>query len=85
MRAQPLILLMPLVGCSGEPSDTTNTTDNIIGGVDDISPYLLEVERMADGAMLASKVIAIRASTADPSCSAGGMGGGMGSGPGGMP
>ncbi|MEZ4384189.1 MAG: hypothetical protein R3A79_22840 [Nannocystaceae bacterium] len=56
----------------GQP-DTINTTDNVIGGVDDLTPYLLDVKRMADGAMLASKAIAIAGSA----CSVG-MGGGGG-------
>ncbi|PCC69696.1 Dioxygenase [Nannocystis exedens] len=51
----------------GQP-DTTNETDNIIGGEDDKTNYLLTVARMPDGAMLASKVIAIRASLDQPSC-----------------
>ncbi len=58
----------------GQPG-TVNTNDNIIGGVDDLSPYLLDVARMPDGAMLASKTVAIRSSTDDALCSAGGMGG----------
>ena len=52
------------------PPDTTNETDGIFGDVDDKAPYLLDVARMPDGAMLASKVIAIRSSTGDPLCSA---------------
>ncbi|WP_434422579.1 protocatechuate 3,4-dioxygenase [Nannocystis pusilla] len=61
----------------GQP-DTTNETDNIIGGEDDKSNYLLTVARMPDGAMLASKVIAIRSSLDQQSCQTqgGGMGGG---------
>lgn len=58
----------------GQPN-TWNTNDNIVGGVDDLSPYVLDIQRMADGAMLASKVIAIRSSTADQICSIGGGGG----------
>ncbi|MEZ4429765.1 MAG: hypothetical protein R3A51_18970 [Nannocystaceae bacterium] len=54
----------------GQP-DTINSNDNIIGGVEDITPYLLETARMADGAMLASKIIAIPASAAAEWCSAG--------------
>lgn len=50
--------------------DTLNTTDGVIGGVPDLGPYLLDTARMADGAMLASKVIGIRPSTDDPLCSA---------------
>lgn len=56
----------------GQP-DTVNTTDNVIGGVDDLTPYILDVARMADGAMLASKAIAIAGSA----CSVGMGGGGM--------
>lgn len=52
----------------GSP-DTLNTTDGIIGDVGDLAPYLLETARMADGAMLASKVVAIRASIDEPVCS----------------
>lgn len=52
----------------GQP-DRTNETDGIFGGVADRSPFLLDTARMPDGAMLASKVIAIRASTAEPLCS----------------
>lgn len=63
----------------GQP-DTTNGTDNVIGGEDDQAPYVLETARMADGAMLASKVIAIRSSTADSLCTAQGAGGGGGPG-----
>jgi protocatechuate 3,4-dioxygenase beta subunit len=52
----------------GQPN-TTNESDNIIGDTVDKSPYLLDTARMPDGAMLASKVIAIRSSTAEPLCS----------------
>jgi protocatechuate 3,4-dioxygenase beta subunit len=56
----------------GQP-DTTNDSDNIIGGVSDKSPYLLDVERMADGAMLASKTIMVQ--PGGPGCAtAGGNG-----------
>lgn len=63
----------------GQP-DTTNDTDNVIGGEDDKSPYLFDVQRMPDGAMLASKTITIR--SGGPGCTAAGSGGG---GPGGPP
>ncbi|MEM9457327.1 MAG: protocatechuate 3,4-dioxygenase [Myxococcota bacterium] len=53
----------------GAPN-TLNTTDGVIGDVADLSPYLLETARMADGAMLASKVVAIRSSVDEPLCSA---------------
>lgn len=60
----------------GQP-DTTNTTDNVIGGESDLSNYLLTIERMPDGAMLASKVVAIRSSLDQATCQAKGGGGGM--------
>ncbi|WAS92732.1 protocatechuate 3,4-dioxygenase [Nannocystis punicea] len=61
----------------GQPN-TTNTTDNIIGGESDMTNYLLTTARMPDGAMLASKVIAIRSSLDQPTCQTqGGGGGGM--------
>lgn len=63
----------------GQP-DTTNATDNIIGGESDQTPYVLDTARMADGAMLASKVIAIRSSTDEALCATQGGGG-----PGGPP
>jgi protocatechuate 3,4-dioxygenase beta subunit len=59
----------------GQP-DTVNSNDNVVGGEDDLSPYLLDIERMPDGAMLASKLVAIRSSASDPLCTA--AGGGMG-------
>jgi protocatechuate 3,4-dioxygenase beta subunit len=51
------------------PPNTTNQTDGILGDEGDASPYILDTARMPDGAMLASKVIAIRSSTAEPLCS----------------
>lgn len=51
----------------GQPN-TTNVTDNIIGGANDLTDYLLDTARMPDGAMLAAKVIAIRAALNQPSC-----------------
>jgi len=50
--------------------DTSNASDGVIGGEADLSPYLLDTARMPDGAMLASKVIAIRSSAGDPQCTA---------------
>jgi protocatechuate 3,4-dioxygenase beta subunit len=44
---------------TGQP-DTTNATDFVLDGVDS-TPYLLDVARMSDGAMLAAKLISIRA------------------------
>ncbi len=61
----------------GQP-DTVNSNDNVIGGEDDLSPYLLDTQRMADGAMLAWKVVAIRGSLSDEQCEAQGAGGGGG-------
>ena len=62
--------------CTGHPEyadrgapNTTNVSDGILGDEADKSPYLLETERMADGAMLAWKVVAVRSSAADPVCS----------------
>jgi protocatechuate 3,4-dioxygenase beta subunit len=49
--------------------DTNNESDGILGDERDKSPYILDTARMPDGAMLASKVIAIRSSTGDPLCS----------------
>jgi protocatechuate 3,4-dioxygenase beta subunit len=54
----------------GQP-DTLNSTDGVIGSEDDITPYLLDVERMPDGAMLAWKLVAIRSSLDDAQCTAG--------------
>jgi protocatechuate 3,4-dioxygenase beta subunit len=54
----------------GQP-DTLNSTDGVIDGEDDITPYLLDTERMSDGAMLAWKLVAIRSSLADPPCTLG--------------
>lgn len=54
----------------GQP-DTLNSTDGVIGDEDDLSPYLLDTERMPDGAMLAWKLVAIRSSLDDPQCTLG--------------
>lgn len=43
----------------GKP-DTTNARDGVIGGAANFEAYVLDVARMSDGAMLASKAIAIR-------------------------
>ena len=59
----------------GQP-DTTSETDSVIGGEDDPARYVLTTARMADGAMLASKVIAIRSSTGEELCAAGAGGAG---------
>ena len=49
------------------PPDTSNASDGIVGG-GSLAPYLVDAARMSDGAMLASKVIAIRAA-GQPNCS----------------
>ena len=51
----------------GQP-DTSNASDGVIGGGGSIAQYLLDTARMSDGAMLASKVIALRSAT-QPNCS----------------
>lgn len=65
----------------GQP-DTQLGTDNVVGGESDPSNYVLDVERMSDGAMLASKTIVLR-STSGSACALQGSGGG-GMPPGGM-
>jgi len=57
----------PSYQAEGQP-DTSNASDGIIGGGGSLAPYLLDTRRMSDGAMLASKVIALRA-TAQANCS----------------
>jgi len=51
------------------PPNTTNTTDGIFGDQADKPRYLLDTARMPDGAMLASKVVAVRSSLQDATCS----------------
>ncbi|WP_346017060.1 protocatechuate 3,4-dioxygenase [Pseudenhygromyxa sp. WMMC2535] len=62
----------------GQP-DTVNTTDNVIGGEEDMTPYLLDTERMTDGVMLAWKQIGLRSADGE-ACQAEGAGGGGGGG-----
>lgn len=57
----------PSYQAEGQP-DTTNASDGVIGGGGSIAQYLLDTRRMSDGAMLASKVIALR-SAAQTNCS----------------
>ncbi|MFO0680714.1 MAG: hypothetical protein U0234_01630 [Sandaracinus sp.] len=57
--------------------DTTNTTDSVLGSTD-ATDYIVDIARMSDGAMLASRTIFVRASTSETVCSVGGGGGGMG-------
>ncbi len=71
----------------GQP-DTQLGNDNVVGGEDDPSPYVLDIQKMSDGAMLASKTIILQSSSAD-SCTmqgaaGGGPGGGGPGGPGGL-
>lgn len=46
----------------GQP-DTSFARDGVLGAVDDIAPYVVEYQRMTDGALLAWKTIAISAAT----------------------
>lgn len=70
-----IIATQPLYGTRGK-RDTTNTSDNVVGGEADISKYAFETKRMPDGAMLAWKAIVLRSSIASSLCQVqGGMGG----------
>ncbi|MFO0673045.1 MAG: hypothetical protein U0235_26100 [Polyangiaceae bacterium] len=40
------------------PPDTTNASDNVVGGKD-LSTFVLDTQRMSDGAMLASKTLVV--------------------------
>ena len=51
----------------GQP-DTTQQTDGVIGGANNLSDYTLDAAQMTDKAMLASKVITIRASLNQATC-----------------
>lgn len=53
----------PLYSDAGAP-DTLLGDDNVIGGESDPSPYVCDVARASDGAMLASKTIILRTSSA---------------------
>lgn len=57
----------PSYQAEGQP-DTSNASDGVIGGGGSITQYLLDTQRMSDGAMLASKTIALRPS-AQNNCS----------------
>lgn len=61
--------------------DTTNTTDNVIGGESDLSKYTFETAQMTDGAMQAWKTLVVRSSLGTALCAAQGKGGGMMGGP----
>jgi protocatechuate 3,4-dioxygenase beta subunit len=61
----------PLYKEMGQP-DTKLSSDNVMAGApDDASQYTLEVSRMADGAMLASKTLVVRGSASGSLCSLG--------------
>ena len=51
------------------PPNVSNDTDGIFGDQADKARYILDTARMPDGAMLASKVIAVRSSLQDAKCS----------------
>jgi protocatechuate 3,4-dioxygenase beta subunit len=50
------------------PRDTTNVTDGIMSGADDLAMFTFETEHMTDGAMLAWKTLVIRSSADSPLC-----------------
>lgn len=57
----------PLYKDFGTP-DTLLTNDNVVGNASDITPYVFEISRMTDGAMLAAKTLVLRKSQNDSSC-----------------
>ncbi len=63
--------------------DTTNQNDTVVSG-DAVGEYLFATQRMADGAMLASKTLVVRSSLSTANCAMPGGSGG-GGGPGGPP
>jgi len=68
----------------GQPS-VTNTNDNVLRSVGgDVTPYLFGIRQMQDGAMLASKTIAVSTASSCGSRQMGGPGGRRGGPPGGM-
>lgn len=68
-------------GERGQP-DTSNTSDSVFPS-DNVADYLMETQRMTDGAMLAWKTVIIRSSLSDSVCAEGGGGGPNMGGPGG--
>jgi len=56
--------------------DTANDQDNVFPA-DSVDDYLVETERMSDGALMAWKTIVIRSSLSDAVCGASGGGGNM--------
>ena len=69
----------PLYKDFGQP-ETLLTTDNVTGGTADKSAYVLDIQKLSDGAMLASKTIVLRAALTDSTCALTGAGSGGGSG-----
>ncbi|MDB4961718.1 MAG: protocatechuate 3,4-dioxygenase [Myxococcales bacterium] len=63
---QQIFATHPTYMPEGQPN-TTNSSDGVLAGAP-IGPYVLDTSRMSDGAMLASKVIALR-SAAQANCS----------------
>lgn len=79
---QQIFSQVSLYSAFGQP-DTLLARDNVVGSVTDKSPYLLDISRMSDGVMLASKTMIVKNATSGSTvCSVGGMGG-MGAPPGG--
>ncbi|NBD11267.1 dioxygenase family protein [Corallococcus silvisoli] len=77
-----IVNTQPLYNTRG-PRDTTNANDNVVSA-DSVGNYLFTTQRMADGAMLASKTLVIRSSLDSAQCAIpGGGGGGGGPPPGG--
>ncbi len=66
----------PIYKVRGVPR-TANADDNVLGD-SDAAMYTLDVARLPDGAMMASKTIVIRSSLAGALCGSGGSGGGVG-------
>jgi protocatechuate 3,4-dioxygenase beta subunit len=62
---------VPLYAAHGQP-DTTNATDNVVGGIADRAPYIADVQRLPNGAMLASKTFIVKNATSTSTvCTAG--------------
>lgn len=60
----------PLYKEFGQP-DTTLANDNVMGSATDAERYTLEVSRLSDGAMLASKTLVIRGAAGGALCTLG--------------
>lgn len=72
---------VPLYSSRGQP-DTPAATDNVIGGTTDRARYTCDVQRTADGVMLASKTLIVRSATSIANCATQGSGMMMGGPPG---